>query len=1248
MQAGVQDEVLQKLLTATTAAESSLSHCSTPQNSAALPQATVERRKQALLRGDAGVLLEHSSLSAEFRQGETHCLRNPAVVATSVPEKVLPQHIASDFVPPGVGSESGRAVAALAYLCDEAGELAGAGATLVQGALMFGCRPRSGVPEEDEASDQRAEELALCMGEALPFFQEIRNFAMRTARVARNLVCQIAGCMTDEVFRSVHIVPVGEALCVCLGLLIALDEAVKSNTELGDAWRTFKVIVRDKSTKAHSEGEVDPDFAAFEQLVVGLDQSVLSSNSFLLCIEQNFNPTGSDTGVRGNAALHNEVKGLLNLLYDRYTNMVGSASETNERNLLVGVYGLYALYRRLLPASQMPDAKLFKKLYTVFPSKCPVINVCGDVAFYPTTFMHTFAPFEVKGIDPSGVTKAANDYCKKLDESFPRQADAFKAACCAWIASAESELSASARAYTANGDRTGMVAIEARGSLILKGVVIAYRASALVKTLLCLHKSLGTPLTSKLIKPVRSLVEVLKAIEVELMTRRRAAVATSQPAVLRLLALNILRRFKSLRNVTQSGTSRKVKKLAACLAALDGTLKGSSTYGPARRYAAYVSACACSDPTVNGGITPQDSQAAEALIRRLFLLADLDANVKRACSCDFLYFNRELVPIFLQDVYKEKRLDVAGLQLLINGICDCEPMLKCAPQLNSEVEGEADEYVEQYRRFVLEEVLQVEIVDKLCTEVENDLRLHVHTKNLDFMKSINPKTDKRMKIRPLLLMPPLVVFDVVVDVQKEVKSYLEMTFYNLTTVALHDWLTYSEMANLAKDKYGIVLSENHLPMGSLDQGLDILQIMRNIHVFVARFNYNLNQQNFIERRPDRGSKNINTISIESISCSIRQHGLGIMNTTINYTYQYLAKKFHIFSQFLFDDYIRSYLAKEKRWFKKHHKDEDVDNKYPFERAMAFVKEIRKLGVTDGKSFLDQFRILISEIGNALGYVRMVRSAGMKYCSEAVQFVPEIDEVGVFEEMAGNGSGGGDEEAGEDGGGGDEGVGEGEEAKSKVPGAGLSDWTVNAGRNLDSAIAVIKTNLTDSVDYFHVLVSVFKEVLLGDSGENNKHLDSFFIIIPSLLLSFIDASLTAKDMMHKKSRASRDAYFSDDGFAMGVAYILSILGQTEHFDALHIFQSLREKYDGEAKELEKRQKAQMVKLEAKRKAKSKTRSFFSRRKKEEEEDSDDDEVTTLQLTAKRLGAHRRETEMLFFSLQGARIFFSNRQKVESAE
>ena len=53
------------------------------------------------------------------------------------------------------------------------------------------------------------------------------------------------------------------------------------------------------------------------------------------------------------------------------------------------------------------------------------------------------------------------------------------------------------------------------------------------------------------------------------------------------------------------------------------------------------------------------------------------------------------------------------------------------------------------------------------------------------------------------------------------------------------------MRNLAHEKFGLQLAEVHLPGNShYSEGLDVLEIMRNIHIFVAKFNYNLNTQVF--------------------------------------------------------------------------------------------------------------------------------------------------------------------------------------------------------------------------------------------------------------------------------------------------------------------------------------------------------------------------------------------------------------------
>lgn len=54
--------------------------------------------------------------------------------------------------------------------------------------------------------------------------------------------------------------------------------------------------------------------------------------------------------------------------------------------------------------------------------------------------------------------------------------------------------------------------------------------------------------------------------------------------------------------------------------------------------------------------------------------------------------------------------------------------------------------------------------------------------------------------------------------------------------------TYGEMRQLAEQKYGLELDDINLPCQTLEQGVDVLDIMRNIHIFVASYTYNLNTQ----------------------------------------------------------------------------------------------------------------------------------------------------------------------------------------------------------------------------------------------------------------------------------------------------------------------------------------------------------------------------------------------------------------------
>lgn len=260
------------------------------------------------------------------------------------------------------------------------------------------------------------------------------------------------------------------------------------------------------------------------------------------------------------------------------------------------------------------------------------------------------------------------------------------------------------------------------------------------------------------------------------------------------------------------------------------------------------------------------------------------------------------VPVaFPQHIYNHPEQG-KRLRLLVSALGDARELLSKARHVESS-EALEDEYDEAVRRM-----LASRIVAPLCKDVDADLRVRVHSvHNRHLPAAPNPRERPEQHMGSwgcFLRLPRLQLLRSTVDIRACVEHSLSRTFYNLTTMALHDWQMYSEMRNLARARYGLALHDAYLPMGTLDQGLDVLQIMRNIHVFVSRYAYNLHQQFFIERRLDKGEKMLHAIGIDSITSSIRTHGAGIMNTTVNFTYQFLTRKFFVFSQFLYDEYIK--------------------------------------------------------------------------------------------------------------------------------------------------------------------------------------------------------------------------------------------------------------------------------------------------------------------------------------------------------
>ena len=64
---------------------------------------------------------------------------------------------------------------------------------------------------------------------------------------------------------------------------------------------------------------------------------------------------------------------------------------------------------------------------------------------------------------------------------------------------------------------------------------------------------------------------------------------------------------------------------------------------------------------------------------------------------------------------------------------------------------------------------------------------------------------------------------------------------------------------------------------------------------------------------------------------------------------------------------------------------------------------------------------------------------------------------------------------------------------------------------------------------------------------------FYILIPWLTLAYVESILITKSIL--KSKSSKRIYFTDDGFSVGLSYLIRVLRITGPFNSLNWFESV---------------------------------------------------------------------------------------------
>ncbi|KAK2588010.1 hypothetical protein KPH14_004084 [Odynerus spinipes] len=909
-------------------------------------------------------------------------------------------------------------------------------------------------------------------------------------------------------------------------LLVTLDEVIDAQPMILNQWKKYRMNIRSVMHSPTQFGIPEAKLHMLDKLLKDLQDQLLKKTMFSRTVEYVMDV---NKGPIMNDQIVNYLKNLMSDVENKSND--NAALNKNWIRANVGIVVVTKLFGTC-------DKKLVKRVSEA-NKKFYAATLIGNVIWIPSKFLNEFLPKE------AGNTVSAQIGEKLLlsrTQKLTVTVNALINKAMMWCLEMQSILIKRSLHISDIGHKR---------TLLADIITLLAQIKELISFITNLHAALGKPMNRNTVQHICKLIEVQKSLQTWFYILG-PVVVQSQDQVLQYLSYYILTILETARKgLIQKDRGYSKERLDA-LSLIGLTMRLMSGPASADRRLIVRCALACASQLT-------ETFKEEEVVKLRFLLdsydlfAELHDNIDELCDYSVLLHHQNIIPAYLSSVI-ERNVNISHLVHLFGAF-------------NNIIDQQESSDLNEQHAVDFKEMLMKNVLEPACREIETSLRLHVHAHlKLD---SSNPfevgVKDGGRIVRSL----PLPLSGTMIYAKRFIEHYLDDIFYNLTTVALHDWKTYRTMHALANYKLNLDTVQNHLPTQTLEQGLDALEIMRNIHVFVSKYLYNLNTQTFIEHTSN--NKHLNTIGIRHIANSIRTHGTGIMSTTVNFVYQFLRVKLHTFSQFMFDEHIKSRLMRDIRFIKSQRESGAIP--YTYERAEKFQKGIRKLGMTsNGLSYLDQFRQLITHIGNALGYVRLIRSGGLHASSNAVSFLPDIHLTMSFETMCKN--------------------------------LDYNTTTQAAAKRLEDDIGNLIHNFTEGIHYFKLLVDVFASAF---RDTKSHHLQQFYAIVPPLTLSFVDNSISNKEKMFKKNQTG--GAFTDDGFAMGVAYINALLDQSAELDGLHWFETVENHINTE-------------KLSA-----------------ESKDDHGDEKLQqTRALTLKRLEERSAEFQLLYYSLSGARVFF----------
>lgn len=583
------------------------------------------------------------------------------------------------------------------------------------------------------------------INDLLSDLQDLSVYVTRVTQVL-NLTIKQLSKLSDNTF-EIYLPSLIEHAVDAFTILVVLDEIIESQPSIVEQWKKYRVQVRSVAHNCMRTSIPEGRLGMFEKLLKDLYDQLLCKKLFSKSLE----------GVMDVVSSSLTYEHFVSYLKNAMTEIESRASDSHLLNkswtrVNVGIVVAAKLFGNC-------DKKLLKRLLEV-NKKLFAVSLVGNVVWIPTAFLETFLPRE-------GIAPVTSQMGEKVLAMRTQKLGALLGSVThrsiLWCVQARATL----------GDfETRVSDIEKKRVLIQEVLMIVKQINETVTFVTNMHAYLSKPMTRGVVKMLCQLIEVQKSLEIVFYSMS-PVVVQAQSQVVQQLSYQLLSILENVRkSLTKMDRVYSKERLdALCLVGLSMRLVDGP--GTANRRVLIKCALACASQLTDS-FKEDDVLKLKKCLDNLDLVVELHEQMCEACDYSVLLHHQSMIPAYFASTANEN-VNVKHLVHLLGAY-------------NSAILNVGRSDLTEARVREMRASLRENILEPICREIETSLRLHVHSHlKLD---STNPFKIGVKDGNRIVRSSQMPIEFRIVCAKRFVENYLDDMFYNLTTVALHDWKTY--------------------------------------------------------------------------------------------------------------------------------------------------------------------------------------------------------------------------------------------------------------------------------------------------------------------------------------------------------------------------------------------------------------------------------------------------------------------------